>query len=162
MTNKLKRNLRGVVEPFLLGEPLFVRLCSAFVSNLALILRTAFIVGAILLFQEFSDLSADLREPLAEIEPAPVAHEFKIELISEPEPQDPVLTERVQHFLNCTYEDYRSAHFDECVESRSDIYPRPQAEPDESGRVRYDAPVRYARLDGHFGLDQTREPPDIS
>lgn len=149
MARQLKRNLRGIVEPFLLGEPLFVRLCSVFVNYLALILRTAFIVGSVLLFHEFRDLSVDLRQPVAEID-LPPAYEIEIEPTVELDPEDPLLTERVQHFLNCTYEDYRTTHFDECVDNQSEIHLRPPADPDDTGSVSYDLPLRYASLDDYF------------
>jgi len=66
--------------------------------------------------------------------------------IAEPGPQEPVLTERVKHYLNCTYEDYRITHYDECVEGPSRIYRGPQADPDDMGNVSYELPVQLARL----------------
>lgn len=69
-----------------------------------------------------------------------------IRVIAAPEPQDPVLSEQVQHFQNCTYEDYRTTYYDDCVEGQSRIYLRPQAGPDDTGYVPYAAPVVLARL----------------
>ena len=57
-----------------------------------------------------------------------------------------MLTERVKHYLNCTYEDYRITHYDECVEGPSRIYRGPQADPDDMGNVSYELPVQLARL----------------
>jgi hypothetical protein len=39
MARKSKQKLHGIAEPMLGREPLFIRLCSAFVDNPALILR---------------------------------------------------------------------------------------------------------------------------
>jgi hypothetical protein len=50
------------------------------------------------------------------------------------------------HFLNCTFEDYRTTHYDECVEAPSNIYQRPQADPDDIGYVPHDVPILLARL----------------
>ena len=49
MARKHKRRLSGTAAPVLVREPLLLRLCSGFVNNLTLILRNAFIIGAILL-----------------------------------------------------------------------------------------------------------------
>ena len=53
MGAKRKRSLGGIFEPMLVREPLFIRLCTAFVDNLGLILRTALVIGALMLVQEF-------------------------------------------------------------------------------------------------------------
>ena len=63
------------------------------------------------------------------------------------ETPEPVLSDGVMHALNCTYQDYRDAHYDECVKDPSRIYPRPQADPDDTGHVFYDTPVLFAQLD---------------
>ena len=144
MARKRKRKLRGIAEPVLGREPLLLRSCSAFVNNLRLILQIAFIVGAILLAQEFRSFTEELAPTVAEIDPPPANLEIKP--IADPGPQEPVLTERVKHYLNCTYEDYRITHYEECVEAPSRIYRGPQADPDDMGNVSYDAPVLLARL----------------
>jgi hypothetical protein len=72
MARKHKRRLSGIAAPVLVREPLLLRLCTGFVSNLALILRTAFIIGAIFLAQDFRDLTEELPQSMAEIEPATV------------------------------------------------------------------------------------------
>ena len=144
MAREHKRHLSGIAAPVLVREPLLLRLCSGFVSNLTLILRTAFIIGAIFLAEDFRDFTEELPQSLAEIEPAPAV--LEIGPTSEAEPQEPVLSDRVQHFLNCTYEDYRTTHYDDCVEAPSSIYQRPQADPDDIGYVPYDEPILLARL----------------
>ncbi len=156
MAGTRTRHLSGIAEPVLGREPLLVRSCSAFVNNLTRILQTAFIVGAIFLAQDFSSLTEDLPPSVAEIEPVPAVLEVVAEPGAEPEPQEPVLTERVKHFLNCTYEDYRITHYDECVEGPSRIYRGPQAEPDDMGNVSYVMPVRLARLDDYTSFEQAR------
>jgi len=146
MARKRKRRLSGIAAPVLVREPLLVRLCSGFVNNLTLILRTAFIIGAIFLAQDFRDFTEELPQSMAEIEPAPAAQEIETEPTPEAEPQEPVLSDRVQHFLNCTYEDYRTTHYDECVEAPSNIYQRPHADPDDIGYIPHDEPILFARL----------------
>ena len=144
MARKHKRRLSGIAAPVLVREPLLVRLCARVVNNLTLILRTAFIIGAIFLAQDFRDFTEELPQSMAEIEPAPAVQE--IEPAPEAEPQEPVLSDRVQHFLNCTYEDYRTTHYDECVEAPSNIYQRPHADPDDIGYIPHDEPILFARL----------------
>lgn len=146
MARKHKRRLSGTAAPVLVREPLLLRLCSGFVNNLTLILRTAFIIGAILLAQDFRDFTEELPQSAAEIEPAPAVLDIETEPTPEAEPQEPVLSDRVQHFLNCTYEDYRTTHYDECVEAPSNIYQRPQADPDDIGYIPHDEPIMLARL----------------
>lgn len=48
MAAKRKPELRGIAAPTLTGEPLFLRLCAAFVDNLTLLLRTALVVSGLL------------------------------------------------------------------------------------------------------------------
>ena len=146
MARKHKRRLSGIAAPVLVREPLPLRLCSGLVSNLTLILRTAFIIGAIFLAQDFRDFTEELPQSMAEIEPAPAVLAIETEPTPEAEPQEPVLSDRVQHSLNCTYEDYRTTHYDECVEAPSNIYQRPQADPDDIGYVPRDEPILLARL----------------
>jgi len=144
MTRRFKRHVRGIAEPILVREPLLVRSCSAFVNNLTLILKTAFILGAILLARDFHSLSNDLSRSAADIEPTLVVKEVEPEPTAEPEPQEPLLNERVQHYLNCTYEDYRATYYDECIKGPSKIYRRPQAKPDDIGSIPYDVRHLYA------------------
>lgn len=146
MTRRFKQQVRGIAEPVLVREPLLVRSCSAFVNNLTLILKTAFIVGAILLARDFRSLTEELGRSTVEGEPTLVVQEVETQSIAEPEPepQAPVLSERVTHYLNCTFEDYRAAHYDECIEAPSRIYQRPQAKPDDIGNILYDVRHLYA------------------
>jgi len=109
-------------------------------------------MGAVLLVQDLRTLFNEVTEPVAQSTPA-AAVSVDIETIDATEAHEPVLSERVEHALNCTYEDYRNAHYDECVKEPSRIYVRPQAEPDDTGLVIYDAPVIYARLDGYTNLE---------
>jgi len=145
MARKFKRHVRGIADPTLVRAPLLVRSCSAFVNNLTLILKTMFIVASILLARDFRSLSEDMGRHAAEIEPTLVVIEVETEPAAAPEPDKPVLNERVQHYLNCTYEDYLATHYDECVEGPSKIYRRPQAKPDDIGNIPYD--VRYLFAD---------------
>lgn len=153
MTRKFKRHVRGIAEPILVREPLLLRSCSAFVNNLTLILKTAFIVGAILLARDFRSLTQELGHAAVEVEPALLVHEVEIEPTAEPEPQEPLLSERVQHYLNCTFEDYRTTHYDECVEGPSRIYQRPQAKPDDIGNLPYTVRHLYADMPSQNIID---------
>ena len=142
MTSKKKPGLRGLAEPFLLREPLFIRLCSAFVDNLAMILRVALVFGGILLIRElhpfFSIPDAPVREPeVAVVDSQPEAE-------TAPEAEDPVLTPGVLHALNCTHKKYRDEHYDECVKDGSEVYRRPGATPDDAGFIFADVSSLYA------------------
>ena len=150
MAKKRRRKFRGIAEPVHVREPLFIRLCAAFVDNLTLILRTALIVGALVLVHDLRTLLDEPAQSVAESAPAPPPVPYDS---AAAKPQDPVLSDRVLHALNCTYEDYRNAHFDECVKDRSRIYLRPHADPDDTGHVIYDTPVLYARLDDYTSVE---------
>jgi hypothetical protein len=128
-----------------------VSLCIAFVDNLTLMMRVALVVGAIFLVQDLRIATERFRQLPPEIESTVAVHEAEPELIIEPEPQEPVLSDTVIHFLNCTYEDYRTVHYKECVEGQSRVYQRPQAD-DDTGYVTYDATVLLARLDNRTKL----------
>lgn len=137
------------MEPVLSGEPLFVRACAAFVANLGLILRVAMLAGALLLFRDVDLLLEKFRPSESGIESLPVASLAPGEPQDVPaaRPPEPALSEDARHFLNCTYEAYRNAHYDECVDGGSEIYARPDADPDNRGGLINELPVRYARLD---------------
>lgn len=128
---------------------LIARLCIVFVDNLTLMMRTALVVGAIFLVQDLRLATEKFRQPLVEVEPVMAVHEIAAEPAVEPEPQDSLLNEQVTHFLNCTYEDYRTLHYDECVEGHSSVYLRPPAD-DDTGYVRRDVQMLLARLDDHI------------
>lgn len=134
--------MQGIAEPVLAGVPLFVRLCSAFVDNLASLLRVALVFGAIILVRDLRGLPDEAGQLVVDAEPPPVVTEVEI-----PDEEDPFMSERIKHALNCTYDEYRRAHFDECVEEPSRIYAKPEADPDDTGRIMYDSPVLFARLD---------------
>jgi hypothetical protein len=152
MAKNRRRKFLGIAPPVLVREPLLVRLCTAFVENLTLILRTAFVVCAVLLVQDLRTLLEEVTQPIAESVPTPTVT-VEIEAAGATEAQEPVLSEGVMHALNCTYEDYRNVHYDECVKDPSGIYQRPQAEPDDTGLVIYATPVLYARLDDYVSLE---------
>jgi hypothetical protein len=122
-----RERIRGVAAPILVREPLFVRLCTAFVENLTLILRTGLILGAVVLVHDLRILLDDVNQPVAESVPAQAAP-GESEAIDVTETMEPVLSDGVMHALNCT------------------IYPRPQADPDDTGLIIYDTPVLFAQL----------------
>ena len=140
-----RERIRGVAAPILVREPLFVRLCTAFVENLTLMLRTGLILGAVVLVHDLRILLDDVNEPVAESVPAQAAP-GESEAIDVTETMEPVLSDGVMHALNCTYQDYRDTHYDECIKVPSQIYPPPQADPDDTGLVIYDTPVLFAQL----------------
>jgi len=145
MGAKRKRSLGGIFEPMLVREPLFIRLCTAFVDNLGLILRTALVIGALMLVQEFRTLTSIGERAVADADqPAPAG-----DMPARPPqaPAEPVITDRVRHYLNCTYETYRADHYAECVEEPSRVYTSPQPGPDDLGHFHEPAPVLLARID---------------
>jgi hypothetical protein len=146
MAGKPKRRLLGLAAPTLAGEPLAVRLCRAFVDNLAMILRGAFIVGALSLAQQFDTFTEKLSQPVAAIEPV-VERPVIVAAPSAPAGQaEPVVSDRVKHFLNCTYDEYRRENYAACVDEPSGIYHPPEADPDDSGSLFRRPPVRLAHL----------------
>jgi hypothetical protein len=150
MARKRMRQLRGLAEPCLTRVPLPVRLCSAFVDNLALILRVGLVLGAVAFIHDFHSITDEL-ESSAHRAAAPPTDVDDPRPPTQPAPREPVLTERVKHYLNCTFEDYRAAHYDACVEEPSDIYRKPEAGPDDTGRLDHDTPVLFANLDDGRG-----------
>ena len=152
MADKRSRNFRGISEPVLVREPLLVRLCVAFVENLTLILKAALVVGVVLLVRDLRTFLEEVNQPVVEsvlMQAVPLA----IEEIGETGTQEPVLSDRVKQALNCTYANYRNTHFDECVKEPSSIYPRPDADPDNTGLIIFDTPVLFAPLDNYTGLE---------
>jgi len=147
MAGRRKQSYRGAASPVVVREPLLVKACRTFVELLPTILRTGFVLGAVLFLHEFRELSADPARTVVLDPPLPVAREESGAPPREETPAStPVLNDRVRHFLNCTYEEYRREHFDECVEQQSLIYQPPQLGPDETGNALYAWPVRYAGL----------------
>lgn len=145
MTGRRKHRLRGIAAPVLPGEPLVIRFCRAFVDSLAMLLRGAFIVGALLLVHEFDRLAEGLSPPVTDVETLPVPAADAIEPPVPAAPEPPALTDRVRHYLNCTYEAYRRENYAECVEEPSGIYGAPEADPDDTGTLLRQLPVRFAR-----------------
>ena len=146
MARKRRRNYHGIAEPVHVREPLLVRLAATFVENLTLMLKTALVVGAVILVHDLRTALKEVPQPVTESVPRS-APPVVIEEIVEIEAQETVLSDGVKHAFNCTFEDYRNAHYDDCVKEPSSIYVRPNADPDNTGLVFYDAPVLYARLD---------------
>jgi hypothetical protein len=63
------------------------------------------------------------------------------------------MSERIKHALNCPYDEYRRAHYDECVAEPSRIYARPEADPNDTGYVTHDSPIVFASLVDRFVQD---------
>jgi len=146
MAVKNKQSFHGVAAPAVSREPVLVRLCSAFVNNLSTILKAGLVVGAAFFIHDFRILMDELLPAATVSKPIPVAIEIEVKLSDEPEPQESLYTDRVMHFYNCTFEDYRNANYENCVLEPSEIYRPPQADPDDTGRfTRRGAPVKYAR-----------------
>jgi hypothetical protein len=147
MTNRSKRHT--IVDPRGHRTPLFIRLCEAFVDNLANILRLGLVVGALFLVRDL----AELRELVLPRGDAPLVSE-QADVIEPLEPaageEEPWLSDGVKHALNCTHEDYRNAHYDDCVDDASEIYKRPGADPDDTGFILRESEVLFAGL----GSDQ--------
>ena len=151
MAGRRKQRLRGIAAPVLPGEPLVIRFCRAFTENLALLLRGAFILGALLLVQEFERLATDIFPSATDVDPVPQAPAVAIEPPAPAEGEPPVLTDRVRHYLNCTYDEYRRQNYAECVEEPSGIYRAPEADPDDTGFLLRQAPVRFAHRPASAG-----------
>ncbi|MGB5489604.1 MAG: hypothetical protein WBM76_02130 [Woeseiaceae bacterium] len=151
MQNKRTRKLRGFAQPVLPREPLLLRLCNGFVNNLELILKTALVIGSIVLVQDLRTLFDDFDAPdTVPVQAAPA----ELAPVNGDVIEEPVLTEGVKQALNCTYQDYRNAHYDECVDEPSEFYNSPHADPDDAGHVSYDSPVLYAQNSADTGSDE--------
>lgn len=151
MTGNRKTGLRGIAQPILVREPLFVRFCSAFVDNLTLMLRTAFVIGALFLVQDLQIKFEQSGQPVAEIQ---TGHSASTPRPAEPtRAEAPVLSDGVRHALNCTFEDFRNENFDECVNGPSRVYQRPDAEEDDTSHNFYAVPVLFASLDGRSNTE---------
>ena len=125
---------------------MFVRLCSAFVDNLASLLRVALVFGSIMLVGDLRSVPGEDGQPLVEQSTPPAVVEVEATEVGAIEEDEAMLNERIKHALNCTYDEYRRAHFDECVEEPSSIYARPEAGPDDTGYVMHDSPILFASL----------------
>jgi len=147
MARTHKKKLQGIAEPVLGREPLFIRLCSAFVDNLTLILRTALVTGALFLVQDLSDFYDRVADDAVEAETAQTEVETKPVPAEDIVVEEPVINDRILHARNCTITEYREAHYDDCVDEPSSVYPRPEADPDDVGFLTDDSPVMFASLD---------------
>jgi len=146
MARKSKLKLRGIAQPVLPGEPLVLRLCTAFVDNLALLLRTMLVIGAVVLVQDLRTQVPDSPPAGAALEPAPAATVAAPPSAARAAPDTPLLSDRVKHCMNCTYQDYRAEHFDECVETPSSIYAPPPPDPDDTGMLEKGSALLLARV----------------
>ena len=144
MTRKSKRRLQGIVAPVLPGKPLFIRLCEAFVDNLAMILRGALVAGALVLAQQLGSLTENLLPAVVELEPLVEEPAAIAAPLPPAESPGPVVSDRARHYLNCTYEAYRRENYAECVDEPSHIYRPPEADPDDTGSLFQPSPLRFA------------------
>jgi len=150
------RGLRGIAAPVLVREPVLVRVCVALVDNLAIILRLGLMVGALFLIRDLRGVTDDLQPTVAELVP-PTSGASATVTVHPERREPPVRNERVEHYLKCTYKDYRDAHFEACVDGPSSVYRKPEPDPDNTGRVWPEEPVRTLRL-AHTGKrDMTAE-----
>ena len=62
---------RGIAPPVFVREPLLIRLCTAFVDNLTLILRTGLVMGALLLVHDLRILLESRFAALSSAMPVP-------------------------------------------------------------------------------------------
>jgi hypothetical protein len=147
IARKRKQKSHGIAEPMLGREPLFIRLCSAFVDNLTLILRTALVTGAFFLVQDLGDFYDRVADEVVEAETAQIAVEKEPVPAEDVAVTEPVINDRILHAKNCTIAEYREAHYDDCVDEPSVVYPRPEADPDDIGYLADDLPVMFASLD---------------
>ncbi len=138
--------LRGHVPPSAGRQPLFVRLCEAFVDNLSMILRGLFLLGAMALVQDLRLFSDDIAKPAEDSSSAVVAvKEQGGDASAETPNEEPVVTDRVKDALACTYKAYRDSHYDECVDDGGSlVYERPV--PDGSRLLIAEKPVQLAAL----------------
>lgn len=144
MTRKSKRPLQGIVAPVLPGKPLFIRLCEAFVDNLAMILRGALVAGALVLVQQFGSLTENLSPAVVELEPLVEEPVIIATPLPPADSPGPVVSDRARHYLNCTYEAYRRENYADCVDEPSRIYRPPEADPDDTGGLFQPPPLRFA------------------
>lgn len=146
-----KRPLRGNAPKALVEPPLFIRLCQSFVDHLGVILKTAFVFGAIVLVEdlltgleetrEAPPRSVQILEPdqLAPAVPGPGGSGAADDVATET-----FMSDGVRHALNCTYTEYRNEHYDECVDDDSEVYRHPPADSDDRGFVARDALILLA------------------
>jgi len=147
MGRKRRNKIRGIAEPVLGREPLFIRLCSAFVDNLTLILRTALVTGALFLVQDLGDLYDRVTDRAVEDGTAQIELEKETLPAEDSAVEEPVINDRILHARNCTIAEYREEHYNECVDEPSSVYPRPEGDPDDIGFLASESSVLFASLD---------------
>lgn len=136
------------------SEPLFVRLCKAFVDNLGILLKTAFVFGAVLLVQNLTDALQEMRDaPPSEVPILATDSEIDrsergdvetpADASQEPEVIESFMSEGVKRAFNCTFTEYREAHYEECVDEPSDVYRQP-VDADDSGFMQAESAILYA------------------
>ncbi len=143
MVTRYDKRPRRIVDSRGHRIPLFVRLCEAFVDNLARILRIALVVGGIYLAQSL----VELRESISPNQQLP-ALPRTVEVSDEPRFNDQDLRDSgiIQLAEECTHADYWQRHYDKCFPDGSEVYPRPDPEDlDDSGFLRNDPTILLAR-----------------
>ena len=153
MARKNKRPFGGTAAPGIGREPLFVRLCAAFVDNLTMLLRIGYVVGTVFLIQQLDGLIGTPDHP--KISSEQVAEELPVKPVEGPETDEPpLITDGVRLAYECTFKEFRTAHPDECAIDSVDR----QAEPDDTGLIfRVDSPVLYARTGKKAGQRPANE-----
>ncbi len=153
-TKTRKRQLRGYAVPYLVREPLLIRLCTAFVDNLTLILRMTFVFGSIWLVQnilDHYDAGTDGETMIAAEREASAAGKPAAEL---PPTEPTLMTDGVRLALNCTRTDFRDAHYAECKVDDSEIYKRTAPTNDETGQLTQPSRTMYADLALNVPIDE--------
>lgn len=157
MSQQRKQKFRGSASPLRSREPIFIRLCSTFVDNLTLILRIGFVFGVAFLVHTIADeFRATPQSSAAQIAEQSATEQSEApELVTEKE--ESLLSDRVKLARDCTYREFREAHYEECVESDSAIWHNPNG----SGSVTRESPVRYALLNDQFVPASTAHTADV-
>ncbi len=144
MVTRTDKRPRRIVDSRGHRVPLFVRLCEAFVDNLARILRVALVVGGIYLAQSLADFREVVSpgQPLSEPPRA-------VEIAAEPPLHDGGLrdSEIIKLAEECTHADYWQRHYDKCFPDGSEIYPRPDpGDLDDAGFLKDNSAILFASL----------------
>ena len=99
-----------------------------------MILRVGLVFGAVFFVQELGEFVADNSVPTAELLPEET-NRSEPNSASKPNGDDEWLTDGVKLALRCTYEEYRDAHYEECVDEPSLVYEQPNSEADDTTLV---------------------------
>ncbi len=144
MVTRHDKRPRRIVDSRGHRVPLLVRLCEAFVDNLARILRVALVVGGIYLAQSLADLR-DVVNPGQPLSEPP----RDVEIADEPPSRDGGLrdSETIKLAEECTHADYWQRHYDKCFPDGSEIYPRPEPDDlDDAGFLRDNPAILFATV----------------